>query len=318
LKADQRDHDLRQDLDAFLLHLRRGLEHRARLHRRDLGIADAEAAAAEAEHRVELVQLLDALVDARRRHADLLRQLLLLLLRVRQELVQRRVQEADRRRVALQRAEDAGEVLALVRQQLRQRGLPGVLGLGQDHLPHRVDAVPSKNMCSGAGEADADRAERDGIGRLLRRVGVGADAHPRRVEHHFISCWKCLNFSVCCAVLSSVDQAGDDLGRRGLHLAGVDLARCAVDRHPVAFLERLALDLHRPRLVVHFDAAAPQTQTLPICRRHERGVRRDAAAGGEDAFAAIMPRRSSGDVSTRTSRTFCPFSAAPTARSAFR
>ena len=36
LEADERNHDLRLDLDAFLLHDRRGLEHRARLHRRDL------------------------------------------------------------------------------------------------------------------------------------------------------------------------------------------------------------------------------------------------------------------------------------------
>ncbi len=123
LEADERDHDLGPDLDAFLLDLGRGFEHRPRLHRRDFRIADAEAAAAEAEHRVELVQLLDALMDARRRHADLLRQLLLLLLGVRQELVERRVEEANRRRVALQRPEDAGEVLALIRQQLGERGL---------------------------------------------------------------------------------------------------------------------------------------------------------------------------------------------------
>ena len=80
LEADQRDHDLGLDLDAFLLHLRGGLEDRPRLHLGDLGIDDAQPAAAEAEHRVELVQLLDALLDARRGHADLLRQLRLLLL----------------------------------------------------------------------------------------------------------------------------------------------------------------------------------------------------------------------------------------------
>ena len=37
------------------------------------GIGDAEAAAAEAEHRVELVQLLDALLDLLDGHAQLLR-----------------------------------------------------------------------------------------------------------------------------------------------------------------------------------------------------------------------------------------------------
>ena len=55
-------------------------------------------------------------LDARGLHADLLRQFLLLLTGVRQELVERRVEEANRRRVALQRAEDAGKILTLVRQ----------------------------------------------------------------------------------------------------------------------------------------------------------------------------------------------------------
>src|SRR5205085_9341402 len=108
----------------------RGFKDRARLHRRDLGIADAEAAAAEAEHRVELVQLLDTLVDARGRHADLLAEFRLLFLGVRQEFVERRIEEANRRRVALERAEDTGEVRALVREKLRERGLPLLDRLG--------------------------------------------------------------------------------------------------------------------------------------------------------------------------------------------
>ena len=101
LEPDEGNHDLGPDLDAFLLDLRGGFEDGARLHRRDFGIADAEAAATEAEHRIELVQLLDALMNPRGRHADLLGQRLLLLLGVGQELVERRVEEANRRRVAL-------------------------------------------------------------------------------------------------------------------------------------------------------------------------------------------------------------------------
>jgi hypothetical protein len=64
------------------------------------------------------VQLRDALLDARRRYPDLLCQLLLLLGGVRQELVERRIEEANRAGIALQGAEDAREVVALVGQQL--------------------------------------------------------------------------------------------------------------------------------------------------------------------------------------------------------
>ena len=64
-EADQRDHDLRHDLQPFLVQPAGRLDDRARLHLGDLGIGDAEADAAVAEHRVELVQLLDALQQLR-------------------------------------------------------------------------------------------------------------------------------------------------------------------------------------------------------------------------------------------------------------
>ena len=114
-------------------------------------------------------------------NAELLREILLLLRRVRQELVQRRIEEANRRRIALERPEDAGEVLALVRQQLGQRRLPRLERLGENHLAHRVDAIALEEHVLGAAQADADRAERDGVARLLGRVGVGADRHARGV-----------------------------------------------------------------------------------------------------------------------------------------
>ncbi len=47
----------------FFCDVRGGLEDGPGLHLGDLGIDDAQAAAAEAEHRVELVERLDALLD---------------------------------------------------------------------------------------------------------------------------------------------------------------------------------------------------------------------------------------------------------------
>ena len=116
---------------------------------------------------------------------------------VRQELVQRRIEEADGGREALERLEDAGEVLALIGQQLGQRGLAVVDVVGEDHLAHRVDAVAFEEHVLGAGEADAGGAERDGVLGLLRRVGVGADLRAWwPCAHHSMSWWKLLNFSV--------------------------------------------------------------------------------------------------------------------------
>ena len=92
---------------------------------------------------------------------------------VRQELVQRRIEQADRHRQALHRLEDADEVLALERQQLRQGRLAASSSfVGQDHLPHGEDAVAVEEHVLGAAQADALGAELAGplgVGRACRR-----------------------------------------------------------------------------------------------------------------------------------------------------
>ena len=172
------------------------------------GILDAEAASAEAEHRVELVELLDPLVDLLRRDAELLAEGGLLLRRVRQEFVQRRIEEADRRRKPAERAEDSGEVVALVREQLREGGLPRLERFGEDHLAHRVDPFALEEHVLGPAQPDARRAERDGVLRLLRRVGVGAHLHARRLVAPFQQLLEVLELLGRLRGLVAFDQAG--------------------------------------------------------------------------------------------------------------
>jgi hypothetical protein len=72
----------------------------------------------------------------------------------------------------------------LIGQQLGQRGLAGSQRVGEDHLAHRVDAVALEEHVLGAGEADADGAERDrvaavcsGVSALVRTCRRVACAH---------------------------------------------------------------------------------------------------------------------------------------------
>ncbi len=81
--------------------------------------------------------------------------------------------------------------------------------------------------------------------RLLRCVGVGAHVHARRLVTPLHELLEALELLGLPGGLVSVDETRDDLGGRRLDLAGVDLAGGPVDRHPVAFLERLPLDGHR-------------------------------------------------------------------------
>ena len=91
---------------------------------------------------------------------------------MRQEFVERRIEETDRGGITFERLEDAGEIFALIRQQFRERGFPVVDVVGENHLAHRVDAVAFEEHVLGAGEADADGAERERVLGLLGVVGV--------------------------------------------------------------------------------------------------------------------------------------------------
>jgi hypothetical protein len=129
LEADERDHDFGLGLDALLVRIGGGLEHGARLHavisgylmprrqprKPSIGLNSCSSCTRC------MIFSRDGMLAASARGP-------LRSLRVRQELVQRRVEETDRRREALQRLEDAEEVVALIRQQLRERGFAGLRG----------------------------------------------------------------------------------------------------------------------------------------------------------------------------------------------
>ena len=171
LGRDQRHHHLEPDrLAGALLGLDRGLEDRARLHLGDLGIGDREPAAAEAEHRIELRQFAGTVGQPARIGVHRARDFLDLGLGVRQEFVQRRIEQPDRDRQALHDLEQLDEIRALHRQQLRQRGAAGLLVLGEDHLAHGADAGLLEEHVLGAAKADAFGAELDGGARVIRRI----------------------------------------------------------------------------------------------------------------------------------------------------
>jgi prevent-host-death family protein len=77
LEPNERDHHFGLHLDAGLLHFGGGFKDGAGLHLGDFAIDDAETATAETEHRVELVEFIDALFDLRDGHAHFLGQGLL-------------------------------------------------------------------------------------------------------------------------------------------------------------------------------------------------------------------------------------------------
>ena len=116
LEAHEWDHDLGLGFVAGLGGVSRRFEHGAGLHGGDLGIFDPETTAAEAQHGVELMQLVNALHDFLHGNIQFPREIHLRLLGVREEFVERRVEKADRSWEAFECFEDAEEIFALIRQ----------------------------------------------------------------------------------------------------------------------------------------------------------------------------------------------------------
>ena len=73
---------------------------------------------------------------------------------MRQEFMQRRVEQTDCHRQTFHDPEQFGEILTLHRQQLFERRLTAFDIRGHDHLAHGDDAVSIKEHVLGAAEPD--------------------------------------------------------------------------------------------------------------------------------------------------------------------
>ena len=244
---------------------------------------DAQAAAAAAKHRIRFRQRLDTLVHARRRHPELRRQRASRLGFHGQELVQRRVQQADGHRPLAHHGKERAEVLALKRQQRRQRGAAFALVRGENHAPHLVQAFLLEEHVLGAAQADALGAEPLRLLGRGRGVGVGAHRHAPmavRPRHHGGE-----------ALVPRARGRGQfpgqnppHLRRRSGHAAGVHGAGAAVQRHRIAFAQQHPAHGQGALAVVDDQRAGAANAHLAELPRHQGRVRRDAAPGGEDAI----------------------------------
>ena len=208
---------------------------------RDLRVDDAQPAAAVAEHRVELVQFLDALGD------DFSADMPIFLAIsawpfavVRQELVQRRIERADRDRPALHRPEQAVEVVALERQQLGQR----LFAIFQRRRPgsSRGIARCGRRTCARCGTGRSPRRRRrspaaawSGSSALVRTLQLAVRRRPSS------SAWRTAGRLAICSGFSvlSISTCTTSLGLVATWPAKTSPVKPSI-ADVVAFLEHLA------------------------------------------------------------------------------
>ena len=129
------------------------------------------------EHRVLLFEVAEPGAKGGSIHFQRRRQFLDLLVAMRQELMKRRIEQADRDGQPPHDLEQLDEVLALHGQNLRQRGAPAVFVGSHDHLAHRHDAGRVEEHVLGTAKADTFRSKLPRLSRIVRRVGVRAHLH---------------------------------------------------------------------------------------------------------------------------------------------
>ena len=279
-EPDQRDHDLGARIATLGLQLVRGAHDRAGLHPIDLGEQEAEAAAAGAEHRVRLGQFL----DAREQELCLAEVALIAVLldaldgarrfeQRRQELVERRVEQADGDRQAIHRLENADEVALLHRTNLVERDLALRIVVGEDHLAHDRQASLAHEHVLSTAEADALGTETAGAGGVLRRIGVGTHAQAADV----------------------IGPRGDALEvlvearRHEGHRTAEDLAGRAVHRESLALFDGAPTDDHAAALDIDLETLDARHARLAHAARNHGRVRRHAAVRGDDALRHDHP-----------------------------
>ena len=267
--ANQGNHDLRHNAPRRTAGADRqsGLDDGGSLHLGDLRVGDIQAAAPVAHHGVELVEAVDGIAQVLLGDAHLLGQGLDIGLIGGQELVERRIQQADGDRPAHHGLVDLLKVLLLHGLQLGQGPLPLLHGLGHDHLPDGGNALGIKEHVLRAAQADALRAEVLGLPGVLGGVGVGADLQGAELVR---------------PVHNPLKLAGD-LGLGGVETLAVDVAGGAVQADPVALLVGLAAQSEALVDLVHDDLAAAGDAAGAHASGHHGGVAGHAAPDGEDA-----------------------------------
>ena len=270
--ADKGNHDLGLDVVALLLvDLDGGLHDGTGLHSCDLREGDGETASSVAHHRVELLEVVASLLDFCDGQAHLLCHALDLGLGVGNELMQRRIQEADRDRSTLHGLVQALEVALLERDQLVQGSFSLLSGIGEDHLADLRDTVRVEEHVLGSGQTDALCAEADRIGGVCRGICIRADVKS----------------SVLVGPVHDALEVSGDGSLDCRDIAEVDLAGGAIQGDVVALVDCVAAECEVLLILVHIHVTAAGDAAGAHASCDNGCMGGHAASHGQDALCGV-------------------------------
>ena len=225
-----------------------------------------------AEHRVELVECRGALAEACRLDRHCLGHLGDLGVALRQELVERRVEEADGHRQPVHDREQLDEIGALHRAGAcrGRRGAPLHRRRGSSRAPRRCG--PPGRTCARCGRGRCPRRRKSA--RPARRPGSRHWRGPASAAPGRPTPSACRSRRKAPAGASATTPASTS----PVEPSTVMISPFLNTRPPAAIV---------PACVVDADRARARDAGLAHAARHHRGVAGHAAAGGEDAFGRV-------------------------------
>ncbi len=270
------DHDFRMRVQAFLLEFRGGGEDGTILGFCDEREAHVQTDTAVTHHRVHLVQALTTLLHFCNADVKVCGQFFLLVLALRNKLVQRRVQKTEHNRLAVHHAEGFLHSGLHERFKLCQGSLALLVGVAENHLAElaqRLLAVAAIEHVLDTEQADTLGAELEGTGGIFRRIGIGADTQLAELVAHG-------------------HELGEERVLGGVHgfdSAFINQTLGTVQGEPIAFLEGLVDTAKLDGLVgkVNLEGVAAHDAALAPATGHKGGVGGHATALGEDTHGGV-------------------------------
>ncbi len=271
-----RDHDFRMRVHAFLLEFSGCGEDCTVLSLGNEREAHVETYAAVTHHRVNLVEGFATLLDFLHGNAKFGSDFLLLVFALGNELVQRRVEEAEHNGLAVHHAE--GFLYSCLHEgfEFGKSFLALVIGVAEDHLTElgeRSLGVAAVEHVLDTEEADTLCTELECAGCVFGSIGIGADTKLAELVAH--------GHELCEErVLGCV---------HGVDSAFINEALCTVEGQPFAFLESLvvACELHGLVLEVDLEGVAAYDAALAPATCNEGSVGGHTAAFGEDTYGCV-------------------------------
>ena len=191
-----------------------------------------------------------------------------------QELVQRRIEQANRDRPARHRVEQPLKVALLEREQLVERTAASILVLGHDHRAHLWLAIGCHEHVLGAAQPDPFGAEALSVASVLGRVGVGAYAELAQL----------------IAPPQDSLEAGIDAAFDERDVVGGDRTGRSIDRDMVPSAQHEVAHPHFAGMQIDLQIGRARHRRTTHATGDQRRVRGLAALGGEDPGGGEEPR----------------------------